>query len=293
MAVGLYGSKKLADVTFNDVDILYAFNPNRQQLGDLQLQPLFSNISNNEFRKLLGGDGLYKLRLPSSVFNQLGFYTIVIKPKSFETEIVDCSHIIQSQGDEVQISKKGIVIPALQFRQTGALIGYQIEYFDDNNQKINNFHRIVTSSDLVSVSSSNNNNNPSSTNYVLDPNGNQLFLTLAPDEQSLISDQQDIDLGKSGQRILISNTFFDPEIIEVEMVDQTVKTLSYALYGNVTRDLENGVYSIFDEFGNLYRQYNLYERKKRYSDGLIEIKEERTDINFDQNFFTLSQGIES
>mgnify|MGYP001614704588 CR=1 FL=1 len=47
------------------------------------------------------------------------------------------------------------------------------------------------------------------TSYVLDQNGTQLFLTLTPDEESLISNTgaQKIDLGKAGQKINISNTF--------------------------------------------------------------------------------------
>lgn len=291
MAVGIYGSKRLADADFNDFDILYAYNPDNQSLGDVELKPLYNNISNNEIRKILGADGFYKLRLPASIFNKLGFYTVVIQPKKFETQIVDCSFIVSAQDDGIQVSKKGIIIPALQFRQTGALIGYQVEYFNDSGEKIKNLHRIITSSDLVSISPSNSSNKVGSTTYNLDPNGNQLFLTLTPDELSLISSQQKVDLGKAGQKILISNTFFDPEVIEIEMVDQTIKTLSYALYGNNTRDLGSGVYSIFDEFGNLYRQYNLMERKNTFTQASIEIKELRTNINLDQNFFNISQGI--
>lgn len=291
MAVGTYGSVKLADVDFNDVDVLYAYSPSRESLGDIQFKPLFNSITNNEFRKMLGGDGGYKLRLPASVFNKLGFYLIQIRPKIFQTEIVDCSFIITNTDTEVQISKKGIVIPKLQFQSTGALVGYQLEYFDDNGVKIKNFHRIITSSDLVSVNPNNNTTVSSSTTYVLDPNGNQLFLSLTPDEASLITSQISPDLGKSGQQILLSNTFFDPVMIEVEMVDQSIKTLSYALYGESTRDLENGVYSIFDENGNLYKQYNLLTRKKQFSDGRIDIKEQRDNINRAQTFFNLSQGI--
>jgi hypothetical protein len=79
-------------------------------------------------------------------------------------------------------------------------------------------------------------------------------------------------------------------MIEVEMVDQSVKTLSYALYGQSTRDLETGVYSIFDESGNLYKQYTLLTRKKEFSNGNIDIKQERTQIDRTQTFFNLSQG---
>jgi len=293
MAVGFYGSKKGSDVDFNDCDILYAYSPSRNEVGDLQFSPLYNNVTNNEIRKVFGADGLYKLRLPANVFNKLGFYSVLVKPKSFEIEIIDCSFIVQAQDNDIQVSKKGIVIPALQFRQSGSLIGYQVEYFDNNGLKVKNLHRIITSSDLVSLSPSTSSNNPSSTSYNLDPNGSFVFLTLTPDELSIISNQQKVDLGKAGQKILISNTFFDPEIIEIEMVDQTIKTLSYALYGNSTRDLETGVFSVFDEFGSLYRQYNLATVKKRFTNGQVDFKSLRTNIALDQTFFNLSQGIGS
>lgn len=284
MAVGTYGAVKCADVDFNDLDILYAYSENRETLGETQFQPLFNSVTNNEFRKMFGGDGGYRLRLPASVFNKLGFYTILIRPKVFQTQIVDCSFVITNNDQELQISKKGIVIPKLQFQSTGSLIGYQIEYFDDNDNKIKNFHRIITSSDLVSVNPNNNTTNASSTTYVLDPNGNQLFITLTPDEASLITNTISADLGKAGQKILLSNTFFDPVMIEVEMVDQDVKTLSYALYGNSSRDLGTGVYTIYDENGNLYKQYNLLTQKNQFTNANIDVREERTNINRNQTF---------
>ena len=291
MAVGVYGNKKLADVDFNDVDIFFAFSPSREALGDTQFVPLFNSITTNEFRKMLGADGGYKLRLPASAFNKLGFYLVLIKPKSFETTIVDCSFVVTNTDQELQISKKGIVIPKLQFQSTGSLIGYQIEYFNDNGVKIKNFHRIVTSSDLVSVSSNSSSSNPSAISYVLDPNGTQLFLTLTPDEVSLITAEQNPDLGKAGQKIMISNTFFDPVMMEVEMVDQTIKTLSYGIFGNAVRDFSNGVFSIFDENNNLYKQYNLLTTKSQFNQANLDIKEERSNINLTQNFFNLSQGL--
>ncbi|MEK6829309.1 MAG: hypothetical protein AABY15_04215 [Nanoarchaeota archaeon] len=290
MAVGTYGAVKLADVDFNDVDVLYAYSPNRESLGDTQFQPMYNSVTNNEFRKMLGGDGGYKLRLPASIFNRLGFYMILIRPKVFQTQIVDCSFVVTNNDQEIQISKKGIVIPKLQFQSTGSLIGYQIEYFDDNGNKIKNFHRIITSSDLVSVNPNNNTTNASSTTYVINSNGNQIFITLTPDEASLITNEITTDLGKAGQQILLSNTFFDPVMIEVEMVDHSIKTLSYALYGQSTRDLETGVYSIFDENGNLYKQYTLLTNKKQFSNGEIDVKQERTNIDRTQTFFNISQG---
>lgn len=291
MAVGIYGNKKLSDVSESDVDIFFAYSPDRNTLGDTQFVPLFNSITTNEFRKMLGVDGSYKLRLPASVFNKLGFYTVLIKPKSFETTILDCSFLVTNTDQELQISKKGIIIPKLQFQSTGSLVGYQIEYFNTNGEKIKNFHRIITSSDLVSVSSNNSSASPNATSYYLDPNGTQLFLTLTPDEVSLITNQTSPDLGIKGQKIIVSNTFFDPTLIEVEMVDQTIKTLSYVLLGNAVRDLSNGVLSVFDDAGNLFAQYNLLTRKSTFNNANLDIKERRTNINLNENYFNTSQGL--
>lgn len=291
MAVGIYGSKRLSDCDFNDVDIFFAYSPNRESLGDTQFVPLFNSITNNEFKKMLGADGGYKLRLPASVFNKLGFYLVLIKPKSFSTTIVDCSYVVTNTDQEIQISKKGIVIPKLQFQSTGSLVGYQLEYFDNNGVKIKNFNRIITSSDLVALSSNSSSSNPSSTSYFLDSNGTQLFLTLTPDEVSLITNEQKPDLGKGGQKIIVSNTFFDPVMMEVQMVGDSIETLAIGIFGNSTRDLSNGVFSIFDNNSNLYAQYNLISAKSQFSNATIDIKERRSNINLNNNFFNISQGL--
>lgn len=106
MAVGIFGNKTLSDSDYNDLDIFFAYSPNRENIGDTQFIPLFNSITNNEFKKMSGADGGYKLRLPASVFNKLGFYLILIKPKAFETTIVDCSFVVTNNDQELQISKK-------------------------------------------------------------------------------------------------------------------------------------------------------------------------------------------
>ena len=291
MAVGLYGVNRLADITVDDVDIFYAYSPSREEIGDIQFKPLFNTITNADLRKLIGADGVYKLRLPSSVFNKIGFYSILIKPKSFQTTILDCSYVVTNDNNQISISKKGVVIPSLQFASNNSLVGYQIEYFDTNDVKIKNLSRIVSSSDLVNININNNTVNQGATTYVLDPAGTSLFLTLTPDQGSLIANNVSVNIGQKGQKIIISNTFFDPFYVEVEMVDETIKTLSYALYGNSTRDLETGILTYFNDDLRIYRQYNLYTRKKVFDNGNIDVREQRSIANFDQSFANISQGI--
>jgi hypothetical protein len=291
MSIGIFGTKKLADVTVDDVDILYAFNASKEVIGDTAFQPLFPSITDADLKKMLGADGVYKLRLPADKFNQLGFYTILIKPKTIETIIQDCSYVVSSDNNDVKLTKKGIVVPAAQFQKAGSIIGYQIEYFDKNDVKIKNLHRIVTSSDLVSISTNNNTINQGANAYTIDPSGTNLFLTVTPDEPSLISSSSSVDIGQKGQRILISNTYFDPISIEVEMTDMTIKTLGYGIFGNSTRDLETSILSYFDDQNRIYRQYNLYTTKKKFGNGNIDIREQRSIINLNQDFSTVSQGL--
>ena len=101
-----------------------------------------------------------------------------IKPKTFQTTVLDCSYVVTNDNNQINISKKGIVIPSLQFGKQGSLVGYQIEYFDSNDVKISNLTRIITSNDLVNINVNNNTVNQGATTYVLDPAGTSLFLTV-------------------------------------------------------------------------------------------------------------------
>lgn len=291
MSIGIFGTKKLADISVSDVDILYAFSASREDIGDSTFQPLFTSITDADLRKMLGADGVYKLRLPADKFNKLGFYTILIKPKTIQSVIQDCSYVVSSDNTSVNISKKGIVIPSSLFQKAGSIVGYQIEYFDSNNVKIKNLHRIVTSSELVSISTNNNTINQGASTYTLDQAGSNLFLTLTPDEPSLISSNAAVDIGSRGQGILISNTFFDPISIEVEMTDMTVKTLGYGIFGNSTRDLGTSILNYFDDKNRIYRQYNLYSRKSTNTNSVIDIREQRSIIDLNATFSQISQGL--
>jgi hypothetical protein len=291
MSLGVFGSKKLADVGISDVDILYSYSPSKEQVGELVLKPLFDNISPADFQKMFGADGVYRMRLPASIFKDLGFYTVLVKPKTFETQILDCSFVVSTVANQVEVSRRGIVIPNLKINGGNSLVGYQIEYFGTNGQKIKNFFKIITSSDLVSPSTNNNTLNPGSKTYTLDPNGSFLFLTVTPDEGGTISSNQGTNIGVQGQTISVSNTFFDPLMIEVEMTDQNIKTLSYGVYGNSQRNLETGVYTIFDENGRVYKQYTLGTAKTITNNGSIEFRQKRENVNLNQTFDDLLRQI--
>ena len=54
MAVGIYGTKKLADITAEDADILFAFSPTREQIGEATFKPLYNSIAESDLLKMIG-----------------------------------------------------------------------------------------------------------------------------------------------------------------------------------------------------------------------------------------------
>ena len=86
----------------------------------------------------------------------------------------------------------------------------------------------------------------------------------------------------------MTNTFFNPITLDIEMVDQDISTLAIALYGNQTKSIDDGIYTIYDSNNNIYRQYNLFEIRDQFNDLLYEVRQNRGDnIDFSKNFNTI------
>ena len=69
------------------------------------------------------------------------------------------------------------------------------------------------------------------------------------------------------------------------MVEHDNETLAYALYGPQTKSLDDGIYTIYNFGEQIYRQYNLYEVKDKFSGKpLYEVREEREQIDETKDF---------
>jgi hypothetical protein len=87
---------------------------------------------------------------------------------------------------------------------------------------------------------------------------------------------------------VITNTFFNPISLEVEIVEHDISTLAIALYGNQTKSIDDGIYTIYDTSNNIYKQYNLYEIRDQLNNLLYEVRQDRGDnIDFTKNFETI------
>ena len=296
MATGNYGIVRPSDVSPEDVEIILHYTPSRDlttdftltQLDSIQyLRPYYSNASiGGTETELLGG--LYNLTLPADQFNALGIYTLYFRPAQIRTIINDCGVLSSSPNT------KGIIIniqdvPS-EFRNkftNQGLVGFRVEYLNDNGTKIPNFFRIITSNFYCEPVTQNLvNTSQKSVRYrYSEGSTNLMFCTLTPSSSPTTRPNATPFIGAPAQNIIITNTFFNPAVVEVEIVEHDASTLAIALYGNQTKSLEDGIYTIYDSGNNIYRQYNLYEIRDQYNELLYEVRQDRGDnIDFSKNF---------
>jgi hypothetical protein len=97
-------------------------------------------------------------------------------------------------------------------------------------------------------------------------------------------------IGQPNQTIIMSNTFFNPITLDIEIADQDFSTLAIALYGNQTKSMDDGIYTIYDANNNIYQQYNLYEIRDEFNTLLYEVRQNRGDnIDFSKNFTNITE----
>lgn len=301
MAIASYGTIRPSDVSPQDVEIIMNYTPTRDVTDqfvltklDAQtlLRPYFANTETggNAGVEVLGG--LYNLTLPANQFNALGIYTLYLRPAQIRTVITDCgvlSSLPNVKGIIIDISN----VPTQyqnKFVPQG-LVGFRIEYLNPDGSKIPNFFRVVTSSFYCEPVVTNEvNTTQKSIRYrYVDGDSNLIFLTLSPSSSPTNKPNATPFIGQPNQDIIITNTFFNPITLEVEMVEYDISSLAIALYGNQTKSIDDGIYTIYDSQNNIYKQYNLYEIRDQFNALLYEVRQNRNDnIDFSKNFTNIT-----
>jgi len=281
MATGTYGTIRPADVSPDDVEIILNYTPSRDETDNFVLtkldtqsilKPYFNNEDtldnvNNPNVEILGG--LYNLTLPSDVFNRIGIYTLYIRPAQIRTTILDCG--VLSALPNV----KGIIID-----------------LNSDGTKIPNFFRLITSSFFCEAVVQNlTNTSQKAIRYrYTDSNTNLMFCTLSPSSAPTNKPNSVPFIGSPEQNIIITNTFFNPITLDIELAEHDISTLAIALYGNQTKSLDDGIYTIYDNDNNIYKQYNLYEIRDQFNNLLYEVRQDRGDnIDFSKNFTNITE----
>lgn len=301
MAVGTYGTVRGSDVSPADVEIIMNYTPTRDATDEFiltkldaqtLLRPYFANNETGGTPDVEVLGGLYNLTLPADQFNALGIYTLYIRPAEIRTIITDCG--VLSALPNV----KGIIIdlnnvPTQYINKfvPQGLVGFRVEYLNSDGSKIPNFFRIITSSFYCEPVVSNEVNTTQKTiryRYV-DGSSNLIFCTLSPSSSPTNKPNATPFIGQPNQNIIITNTYFNPITVEIEMVEYDISSLGIALYGNQTKSIDDGIYTIYDSNNNIYRQYNLYEIRDQFNALLYEVRQSRGgNIDFSKNFTNIT-----
>jgi hypothetical protein len=302
MATGTYGTIRPADVSPADVEIILNYTPSRDETDNFVLTKLNStDILRPYFNSELTGGvadveilgGLYNLRLPADQFNKIGIYTLFIRPAQIRTTILDCG--VLSALPNV----KGIIIdlnavPAEyknKFVNQG-LVGFRVEYLNSDNTKIPNFFRLITSSFFCEPVVQNlvNTSQKAIRYRYTDNSTNLIFCTMSPSSSPTNKPNATPYIGQPNQNIIISNTFFNPMTLDIEIAEHDFSTLAIALFGNQTKSMDDGVYTLYDTSNNIYKQYNLYEIRDQFNNLLYEVRQDRgSNIDYSKNFTNITE----
>ena len=302
MAIGTFGITRPSDVKIEDIDIYYNYTPDRETRNDVMIKVIdptellaYCILPDDDPNYISGNEnlleGFFNLRLPADRFNKLGIYTIYIKPKLFLSQVIDCS-VLSSLP-----SVKGIVLDIntlpTNLQANNALQGYRIEYLDSSGKKLRNVVRyVVTANKAVPVSENVGNTTQKAIRYRFDDSGTLMFLQLTPSSSSDVKPNVLPYIGNPGDTILISNTFFSPLVMEVELVENTIDTVANILAGEQIKDIQNGILTYYDADRNITKQFNLFEIKADVTNvPLFEVKEKRTNIDDSENFADITNGI--
>ena len=300
MATGNYGTIRPADVSPEDVQIVMVYTESRDDTQNFTLttlnsqdvlRPYFNNANTGGSSvEILGG--LYNLKLPADQFTKLGIYTLMIRPAEIRTIITDCG--VLSSLPNV----KGIVIDLNnvpteyknKFVNQG-LVGFRIEYLNPDGTKIPNFFRIITSCfycEPVVQNLTNTIQKAIRYRYV-EGATNLIYCTVSPSSSPTNKPSATPYIGQPNQSIVITNTYFNPITTEIEIVEHDFSTLAIALFGNQTKSMDDGIYTIYDSNNNIYKQYNLYEIRDQFNNLLYEVRQDRgINIDFSKNFSNIT-----
>lgn len=293
-----YGNVKSAVINpIQDVEIFYHYRPtlNSEDVDyrDFhkidQVDSVFNTINISEDSHNSSGEmfpdrilpGIYNLSLPVEIFGKKGFYTVFIRPKEIYCTIKD----VGALAAYPDIS--GIVLDLNDINDERTLFGndnltgYRVEYleYESGGVRRQDYYRLVTSCNRAEPISQNlTSANTNSNGYRFNESGTLCFITLTPSIGPSFKANAKPYIGSPNQRIIISNTKFDPVCLRIEICENDFDTLATSIDGNQIRSLDNGLLTTYNADNEIYKQWEFYTLKDNYNRNVrYEVKKERVD----------------
>jgi len=297
MALGVTGIIRPSTVDLSDIEVLYSFTPDRITPPTSFIQLNTSAVLAKRFVSSISNQvlqGMYSLTLPSSEFTDVGYYTIMIRPKQITATITDCGVLSQLPD------QKGIILNSNDANladlgnklNPGGLCGFRIEYIDNDGAIIPNlFSTVAYSNRCEAISQPSNSSTQKSVVYRFNDVGSLLFLSVTPSTSPSIKPNAFPYIGVAGQEIILSNSYFDPQIIEVELTEYDLKKIALLVNGERTLNVETGIENIYDKDKNIVAQSTLYDIKDEFQNPLYKVKENNTTIDTTETWNTINENV--
>lgn len=279
----VYGTKRPANITSDDVDIFYSYRPSRAEDSAeySTFKKLDSKLLMNTSGKTDGSNvevlpGMFDLRLPLDIFGNVGIYTIYIKPKEIRTTILHISTLAAYPD------VRGLVLDT-NGMSNGSLVGYRIEYFNESGDREDDFRIITSNNRCEPVAQVFNDATQNGVRYRFNDAASLMFCTVTPSTSLSFNNNTLPNIGAVGQEIALINTKFNPLCIEVEMVENDAETIATMLNGDQIRDLEHATITTFNKNHEPFSQFSYYTSKNKLGKALYEVKvkEEATESSLD------------
>lgn len=278
----------------HDVEIFYRYQPklnseetlytNFRKIEDVSSIFNNSNVMLSDTPDVLQDTtlpGMYNLSLPVSIFGKKGFYTVYIRPKEIYCTIKDIG-VLQSYPDI-----RGIVVDMNDINEDRVLFGndnltgYRIDYlqYEEGGLKRQEYFRLITSNGFAEVVSQNiSTTSSNSDGYRFNDNGSLCFITVTPSVSPNYRASAKPFIGSPNQRIIISNTKFDPVCLNIEICENDFDTIATSIDGNQIRSLDNGIVTTYNSDNEIFRQHEFYSIKDNYNtNDRYEVKRRRID----------------
>lgn len=298
MASGVYGTRVASNITADDVEIFYAYSSTRNSsdVNSTKFTKLDSSLLNQV--SISDGDssgydsvleGVYNLKLPLQIFSKKGYYSVYIRPKEIPAVISDVG--VLSAFPDV----KGIIVDTSTMDDANSLktkllsnneiVGYRIEYINPTSGKREDFYRIVTSNNRCEpVIQSAGGSNDKSVRYRYNESATLSFITVSPSSSQSFKPNAFPYIGVSTQKVLFINTKFEPILLDIEMVDHDIETVTTMLEGNQLRNVDNGLVTTYNDDNEIYAQHEHFTLKdSATANPIYEVKvNKRKSIDFTQ-----------
>lgn len=293
----VYGISRPANITEKDIDIFYHYKPSRSE--DDATFKNFKKLDSKLLSKTKASDdntgktfelpGLYNLRLPLNIFKEKGIYTIYIKPKEVETNIIDVSTLASYP------SIKGVVIDGNSIENdlltsNGSLVGYRVEYFNDDIRS-DEFRIITSNNHCEPVAQNLNDPSQKGIRYRFNESSPLIFCTLTPSSAMSFKSNSVPYIGKATQKISLINTKFEPIMMEIELVEHDIETISTMLEGDQLRNLETNTITTYNSDGGIYHQVSCGTITDPDNGAAHDFKVVNKNIDFNENISLVKDNL--